>query len=255
MQTINKRKVSFESVKQDKSGKCLICGKDSKIKDSFFNRETKERIICYWDICEECKKVKNCFTCTYSRCWYLRYKGICDVNFDYFLVATFFLEDEKKEISDEDKKAFQTLLTKYGIEVKDKNIKITDFLETIDKDDEINEDDKAFFHALFNKYDTLLYAVRKKDRDSFDNVLKKYDLKDIDLNTSIFDFLDIIKKKMSSNVENSLSDCRMYKTKKIGETIGDFWDHHICKRYKRGDASKEEYDDYNCDFDWDDQYY
>jgi hypothetical protein len=252
MESIKEKTVSFENIKQ-KDGKCLICGKDAEKQNTYINNKTNEKIHCYWDICEKCKKIKNCFTCAYSKCWYLRYKGRCDVSFEYFVISTFFLEE--KEVTDEDKKMLQTLLAKYEIEVKDRSIKITEFIKLIDKDERISKEDNLLFHNLFDKYNLLLNAVKKKDKKSFNKVLKRYNLEDIDLNTSVFEFLDIIKEKNRSIIEDSLPDCRLYKTKKIGVVIGDYWNHIICKRYRKGDASKEEYDDYNGDFDWSDQDY
>jgi hypothetical protein len=110
------------------SGKCLICDGKTEIKTVWSYEYLGTKIIDYFDLCEKCKLVPNCFTCLYSKSWYFRYKGKCD-------------------------KAFGT-------------------------------------------------------------------------------------------VEESRPDCKIFKTKKIGNTV-DFWNHIICKRYRRGDATKGEFEEAN----------
>lgn len=43
-------------------------------------------------------------------------------------------------------------------------------------------------------------------------------------------------------------DCRVFPGKMIGDTIGAFVVHQPCGRYRRGDATKDEFDAYNSDW-------
>jgi hypothetical protein len=175
----------IKGIRQKEEGKCIICGKETILKYTrvYENRE-KDRI--HFDLCENCKSIKNCFTCRYSKCWYLRYKGNCDINFQYLILYSIF-ED--------------------------------------------------------------------KDKEALEKVIKKYDLEDIDRTMKVDDFFTLIKNKQREQIERELSDCNIYKTKKIGILIKDFWEHAICKRYQKGDVTVEEWNDYYADYDWDDDRY
>lgn len=111
-------------------GKCWNCNNNTALKVSFRKYEDGEVINTYFDLCEACKLEKNCFTCLYSKAWYLRYKGRCDQIFGSF--------EEKRP------------------------------------------------------------------------------------------------------------DCKLYPTKQIGKKARDFWEHLPCKKHQRGDATKDEFDEYNC---------
>ena len=110
------------------TGKCIICGNPAKLRSRWI-LEDGGRQSFYFDLCEKCKLEKNCFTCRFSRVWYLRYKGRCDKVFGTF------------------------------------------------------EEDRP--------------------------------------------------------------DCKVYKQKKIGNTPKEFWDHLPCQRHHRGEATKEEFDEFN----------
>ena len=118
---------SFEKLVRTATGICLHCGK--RTKDRGIWRIDDRKVINYFDLCEDCKLLKNCFTCRYNLVWYVRYKGNCDLFFGTF---------------------------------------------------EVNR-----------------------------------------------------------------ADCNMYKTKVIGKTPQEFWDHPPCQRYQRGDPTKDEFDEWN----------
>lgn len=173
-----------------KDGKCIICHNDTQIKTSYRNRETREITRVYFDLCEACKLQKNCFTCLYSKMWYLRYKGKCDVNFQLLLYATW-LDDEIQEVEDI-KKTIKEIIDRYSLEPQ------------------------------------------------------------ITPQMLLSEFLQLVREKLEEEVENNTSDCNIYKTKEIGKTVTDFWNHPPCKRHNRGDATAEEYWDYNSDYNNDD---
>lgn len=185
LEGINQREVIFDNFRANK-GKCIICGRDTELKLRIIYNETGEKESFYFDLCENCKLVKNCFTCRYSKCWYLRYKANCDINFENLILHSIF-EDGNKE--------------------------------------------------------------------AFEKVLKKYDLEDIDRSMEMTPFLEILKVKQKEKIEKRLSDCNIYKTKRFGNSIKDYWNHPICKRYQKGDATKEEWSDYHGDYNWEDELY
>ena len=113
----------------NQDGICLICGKHTLLRTVFHDVEADKEYRFYFDLCESCKVVPNCFTCLYSKMWYLRYKGRCD-------------------------QAFKTF-------------------------------------------------------------------------------------------EQNRPDCKLYRGKRIGENRKEFWDHLPCKRYRRGDLTKNEFDEAN----------
>jgi hypothetical protein len=170
--------ISFATL-QPINGKCLICNKDTKPK-LYKN--------CFFDLCENCKRVKSCFTCLYSRPSYMRYKGKCDINWEILKIRLILDDDNKEE--------------------KEKNL---------------------------NK------------------LLKVYSFEHIDRSKITVDDLENMMKQKLEKLILQLPDCRVYKNKKIGNTIQDFLDYMPCKRHKWADATKDEFDDYHAD-DWEDDY-
>jgi hypothetical protein len=166
------------SLESRSDGVCFICGMQTKVKTIWINRETRERRSEYFDLCESCKRVENCFTCLYSKTSYIRYKGRCDVSW-------------------------------------------------------------ALLH--------LRVALESDDKDyTIEKYSKLFELVNIDKNIPIQQFANIIQNKIEDQIKNG-PDCFIYKTKKIGNTIGAFWNHKICKRFRFGNPTKEEYDDYHAD--------
>lgn len=137
-------KITFNNLKPQNKGECLICGNKTQnryYKDSFF------------DLCEDCKKIKNCFTCRYSKCWYLRNKGKCDRNFEVSIPLLVLLEDDNEDI-DKKKKELIKFLKENEIDyenVKEKPLEFT-----------INILEKRFNDKLENKLpDCRLYPKKR----------------------------------------------------------------------------------------------
>jgi hypothetical protein len=78
-EVILNKQVSFASLETD--GTCLLCGQPTEIKTNWIKTDTGEKWSTYFDLCEKCKSLESCFTCSYSRVWSLRYKAKCDVSF------------------------------------------------------------------------------------------------------------------------------------------------------------------------------
>jgi len=167
-----------------KEGMCFNCNNNTAVKTSFRDTETGEITNIYFDLCEDCKLIKNCFTCLHSKAWYLRYKGKCDINFE-LLIYSVWLDEEEYEI-EEVKKTFREIVAKYSLE------------------------------------------------------------SEISPKMSVADFFQLIRKKLQAEMNEKIPDCSMYKMKQLGNTFKDFWNHPPCKRHQRGDATKEEFDEYNC---------
>lgn len=66
-------------------------------------------------------------------------------------------------------------------------------------------------------------------------------------NMSLGDTTQIIMDKTRTKIEAHLKDCHVYKRKVIGTTIKEFWQAESCGRYRRGEATKREFEEYNCD--------
>jgi len=162
---------------------CLICA-----------NTTEKRGNAFFDLCETCKLEKNCFNCRFSKCWYLRNKGRCDLNFNVFIPLSIIL-DKSKDQSNESLEKLKEEMIKY----------------------------------------------LKQFEVDFENVKHK----------NIGEICEILETIFMNDLKNKLSDCHLYKTKKIGNTIADFWNHKTCKRFNRGNATKEEWDDYHADLAYD----
>jgi len=178
---------------------CIICGKETEKKTSWINHNTGERWTNYFDLCESCTLIENCFTCRYSKAWYFRYKGKCDLNWEL--------------------------------------LKIDRILDSKEGDDEkTNKKRRGELMRTFLGY----YSI------DFDGILK-----DLGNNPQVDEFITKVRAllvpKIESLQDETITDCRPYKSKKFGATIGHFWNQAPCKRYRMGDATKSEFDEYQAD--------
>jgi hypothetical protein len=191
----SERDVSFGGVDTGE-GACLVCGGGTEFKTSWVNGKTGERAECFFDLCESCKSVVNCFTCRYGKPWYFRYGGRCDVNY-YALKLLAFLEDNPPDDDDKDNGERTKAIAEY----------------------------LSMFGLTYVKGETEMAEVVKA-----------------------------IEATIEKRLKDQLPDCRLYKTKMIGSTLGDFWNAPPCKRHRPGDATKKEWDEYHGEFEWD-RYY
>jgi len=175
---------------QDRNGICAICGKTTEVKSSWINGNTGEKTSIFFDLCESCKIIRNCFTCEFSKPHFMRYKGLCDVNWREFSLYRITNQiDEAKEEND----------------VKEVNMS------------------KKIFRQLLKHYRIT------------------------DLSISVDDARKIIHDKTCEEIAKKRHDCNKHKHRQIGITIAEYWNDQGCADYVRGEATKKEFNEANCD--------
>jgi len=191
--------ISIQVFREWEKNKCIICGNETKIRTSWIDTKENKHWSNYFDLCESCKIVKNCFTCRYSKVHYLKYRGQCDCSWQELSLHRIVgqIEEAKEEQDMDEHENSKRILWK--------------------------------FLALFGITKESLELMEKEGKE-----------------TSIENVAKTIVDKTSQEIFKNRKDCIVFKNKKIGISIKDFWQNKGCGRYQRGEPTKNEYDEYNC---------
>lgn len=191
--------ITIQVFRESEKNKCIICGNETKIRTSWVNQEEKKHWSNYFDLCESCKMVKNCFTCRYSKAHYLKYRGQCDCSWQELTLHRIVEQIENAE--------------------EEHNM------------DEYENSKKILWEFLAR------FGITKERLEQMKKEGKEMNIEDAN---------KIILDKTSLEILEKRKDCAIFKHKKIGTTIKDFWQSKGCGRYQRGEPTKNEFDEYNC---------